>query len=138
MDSIKIVFKKYCKLILKKIYLDMPVSSDFLDYVIDQLSDWGEINTKRMFGGAALYNDGLAFALVSNDVVYLKVDETNKELFIKHGSSPLKPFKSDAIVPSFYNVPDEIFEDSDKFIEWAEESLQIQRKRNKIKKPKRR
>lgn len=111
----------------------MPVSNDFLDYVIDQLSNWGEINTKRMFGGAALYNDGLAFALVSNDVVYLKVDETNKDKYIQFGSSPLKPFKSDAIVPSFYNVPDEVFEDSDIFIEWAEESLLIQKKRNKSK-----
>lgn len=42
----------------------MPVSKDFLDYVLDQLSEWGEVNVKRMFGGAGLYSDGLMFGLV--------------------------------------------------------------------------
>lgn len=111
----------------------MPVSNDFIDYVIDQLSDWGKVTVKRMFGGAGLYYDGLAFAMVSNDVVFLKVDETNKYKYIQQGSLPLKPFSSDVIVPSFYNVPDEIFEDSDQFVEWVGESFAIQKKRNKFK-----
>ena len=109
----------------------MAVSKDFLEYVLDQLSGWDEVNIKRMFGGAGLYSDGLAFALIANDVVYLKVDDTNRDKYIRQGSFPLKPFSSDATVKSFYNIPSDVFEDSDQFIEWAEESLNIQRKRNK-------
>ncbi len=111
----------------------MAVSKDFLEYVLDQLSEWGEVKIKRMFGGAGLYLDGLMFGLVANDVVYLKVDETNKDKYIKHGSSPLKPFASEATVLSFYNISVDVFEDAEKFIEWAEESLSIQKKRNKFK-----
>lgn len=61
------------------------------------------------------------------------MDNTNKDKYIKHGSSPLKPFSSDAVVKSFYNVPANVFEDSKTFIEWTEESLLIQKKRNKYK-----
>jgi len=83
-----------------------------------------------MFGGAALYRDELAFGMIANDVVYLKVDDTNIDKYIKNGSSQLKPFKSNATVLSFYNVPPDVFEDADEFVEWAKESLAIQKKRN--------
>ncbi|MGQ1910745.1 TfoX/Sxy family protein [Marinifilum sp. RC60d5] len=109
----------------------MPVSKDFLNYVLDQLSSWEGIYTKRMFGGVALYQDGLTFALIAYDVVYLKVDESNISKFIEQGSVPLKPFKSDGIVKSFYNVPPDVFEDPDEFILWAKESFEIQVKKNK-------
>ncbi|MRT92689.1 TfoX/Sxy family protein [Ancylomarina sp. 16SWW S1-10-2] len=109
----------------------MAVSKDFLNYVLDLLSDWGEIYVKRMFGGVALFRDDFTFAMIARDVVYLKVDETNIDKFIAQGSTPLKPFKSDALVKSFYMVPPDIFEDSEAFIEWAKESLEIQIKKNR-------
>lgn len=111
----------------------MAVSNDFLNYVLDQLSAWEGIYTKRMFGGVALFRDDFAFAMIARDVVYLKVDEANIDKFMAQGSTPLKPFKSDAEVKSFYNVPPDVFEDSDVFIEWAKESLDIQLKRNQNK-----
>ncbi|MFT5697665.1 MAG: DNA transformation protein [Desulforhopalus sp.] len=60
----------------------MPVSNDFLVYILDQLSKWGEVTVKKMFGGAGLYRDGKMFGLVANNVVYLKVDDTNRGQFI--------------------------------------------------------
>ena len=32
----------------------MPVSDDFIEYVIDQLSGWGNVTSRKMFGGAGL------------------------------------------------------------------------------------
>lgn len=107
----------------------MAVTSDFIDFVLDQLSDWGNVQTKRMFGGAALYREELAFGLIADDVVYLKVDETNVNKYLQAGSIQLKPFKNHATVLSFYNIPPEVFEDSDEFITWAKESLAIQKKK---------
>lgn len=109
----------------------MAVSSDFLQYVLDQLSGWGNVHVNKMFGGAALYQGELAFAMIADDVVYLKVDDTNKDKFIATGSTPLKPFKNNATVLSFYNIPTDVLEDSDKFVVWAKESLEIQKKRTK-------
>ena len=109
----------------------MAVSNDFLQYVLDQLSGWGNVHVNRMFGGAALYQDELVFAMIANDIVYLKVDDSNKDKFVKADSSPLKPFKNNATVLSFYNIPADVLEDSDKFVVWAKESLDIQKKRSK-------
>lgn len=111
----------------------MPVSNDFIQYVLDQLSGLGEVQIKRMFGGAALYQGELAFGMITNDVVYLKVDETNRAKYLHEGSIPLKPFKSNSTVLSFYNVPPDVFEDAHEFVSWAKESLEIQKKRNEYK-----
>ena len=111
----------------------MAVSNDFIQYVVDQLSGLGEVQIKRMFGGAALYQHELAFGMIANDVVYLKVDDTNRDKYLHEGSTPLKPFKNNATVLSFYNVPPDVFEDADEFVSWAKESLEIQKKRNEFK-----
>ncbi len=107
----------------------MAVSNDFLQYVLDQLSGWGNVHVKRMFGGAALYQEELAFGMIMNDEVYLKVDKSNRVNFIKAGSKQLKPFKNNKTVLSFYNVPPNVFEDADEFTEWAKESYTIQKNR---------
>ncbi|MBE0392851.1 TfoX/Sxy family protein [Flavobacterium sp. PL002] len=109
----------------------MAVSKDFTQFVLDQLSGWSNVHINKMFGCVALYQDDLAFGIIANDMVYLKVDDTNKAKFIESGSVPLKPFKSNATVLSFYSIPAIILEDSEAFIRWARESLEIQKKRNK-------
>lgn len=110
----------------------MAVSNDFLEYVLDQLSGWGGVYTKRMFGGAALYQEELAFGMIARNMVYLKVDSTNIDKYLKAGCSQLKPFENNKTVLSFFNVPDEIFENADEFKKWAQESWSIQKKRYDI------
>ncbi|WP_075603929.1 TfoX/Sxy family protein [Saccharicrinis aurantiacus] len=110
----------------------MTVTKDFLQYVLDLLSGWGKVHVKRMFGCVALYQDHLVFAMIADDVVYMKVDDSNRHKFSKAGSTQLKPFKNnESMVVSFYNIPPDVFEDADEFIEWAKESLAIQKKRKK-------
>ena len=43
----------------------MAVSDEFVDYVVDQLSAWGEVSSRKMFGGAGLHRDGTMFGLIS-------------------------------------------------------------------------
>ena len=40
----------------------MPLSDEFLAYVLDQFSLWGDVTARKMFGGAGLYRDGKMFA----------------------------------------------------------------------------
>lgn len=107
----------------------MPVTQDFLQYVLDQLSGWGDIQVKRMFGCIALYREGLAFGLIADDVVYLKVDDTNRDKYLEAGSEPLKLFKNKTLVPSYYNLPADVLDDAHEFVKWAKEALAIQIKR---------
>ena len=104
----------------------MAVSGEFLEYILDQLSKWDGVSVRRMFGGAGLFRGGKMFGLVANDVTYLKVDDTTKDKYIETGSSPFKPFTDRPKIMSYYELPGEILEDPEEFIEWAEESLFVQ------------
>ncbi len=105
----------------------MPISDEFVDYVIDQLSDWGEVSARKMFGGAGLYREGIMFGLIADDVAYLKVDDSNREDFAKAGSLPFNPYpdKVKATVMSYYEIPADVLENPDQLAAWAERSLAV-------------
>jgi DNA transformation protein and related proteins len=109
----------------------MAVSDEFLNYVMDQLAPWGGVSVRRMFGGAGLYRSGKMFGLVADDVAYLKVDDSNREGFVKAGSSPFNPYpeKAKTTVMSYYTIPAEVLEDRDELAQWAQRSLDIQVRR---------
>ncbi|WP_372805949.1 TfoX/Sxy family protein [Pontiella sp.] len=106
----------------------MSVSNEFLEYVLDQFSSWGDVSVRKMFGGAGLYRQGKMFGLVANDVVYLKVDATNRAKYEAAGSAPFKPWEDKPMTMSFWELPADVFEQPEELIAWAEESLAIQLK----------
>lgn len=106
----------------------MAVSKEFLEYVLDQFAMWGGVSARRMFGGAGLYRDGKIFGVVADNVVYLKVDATNKDKFVEAGCGPFKPYPDKPTVMSYFEVPPDVFEDPEELMTWAEESLAIQKK----------
>lgn len=111
----------------------MGVSDEFADFVVDQLSGWGEVSVRKMFGGAGLYCDGVMLGLIADDVAYLKVDDSNRDDFVAAGSSAFSPYpeKDKRIVMSYYEVPVDVLESRDEFAEWAERSLAVARKKKK-------
>ena len=102
----------------------MAVSQEYLDYLADQLTGLGPVQSKRMFGGAGLYLDGFFFGLVADDVLYFKVDDTNKPDFIAAGTGPFRPFGKDSYEMSYYEVPGDVLEDPDQMKEWAMKALE--------------
>ncbi|WBU89047.1 TfoX/Sxy family protein [Cellulophaga omnivescoria] len=109
----------------------MAVTESFLTYVLDQLI-WDNIVSKKMFGGVGLYYNELMFCLLYEDVVALKVDDTNIKKYEDIGEKPIKVFKSKTSIPSYYTVPSHILEDKKEFTVWAKESFQIQLNKNNI------
>lgn len=105
----------------------MPVSDDFIEYVIDQLSGWGNVTSRKMFGGAGLYRDGKMFGLIADDVFYLKVDDSNRARYVEAGSSAFKPYPDKKMSMSYFDVPPDVFEDVDELEAWAAGSLAIQK-----------
>jgi DNA transformation protein len=96
----------------------MPASNNYLDFVQDQLHGIGEITVKRMFGGAGLYLDGVFFAIVADDVLYFKVDDSNRPEYETAGMQPFRPFNGDTVM-SYYEVPIEVLEDPDELKPWV-------------------
>ena len=114
----------------------MAVSDEFVDYVLDQFSGWDDVSARKMFGGAGLYCDGVMFGLIADDVAYLKVDDTNREDFIKAGSSAFNPYpeKGKKYSMSYYETPADVLEDTELLGKWAERALTIARKKKQKKK----
>lgn len=106
----------------------MAVSDEFLNHVLDQLSRWGGVSVRRMFGGAGLYRDGRMFGLIAADVVYLKVDDASRPSFIEAGSAPFNPYPDQlkATVLSYFEIPPEILEHRDLLAQWAQRALEAQ------------
>jgi DNA transformation protein len=101
----------------------MAVSDEFLEYVLDQLSDWAEVQARRMFGGAGLYRRGKMFGLLADDVAYLKVGELNREDFQKAGSRLFQPYPGKKTLMPYGEIPAEVLEDRHELSRWAEKAL---------------
>ena len=108
----------------------MPRSSEYLAYVREQLEPLGAIRTKAMFGGWGLYCDELFFALVFDDVLYLKVDDETRERFEAAG---LRPFvytvRGTEQNLGYYTVPEGALDDADELRPWARLALGAARRK---------
>ena len=52
----------------------MSLSREFSAHLDDLFGPLGPIRTRRMFGGAGVFLDDAMFALVVDDVLYMKAD----------------------------------------------------------------
>ena len=50
----------------------------FLDFVVDQIENAGQITYKKMFGEYAVYSDGKIFALVCDNKLFIKPTEAGR------------------------------------------------------------
>lgn len=88
-------------------------------------TDFGSINTRKMFGGYGIYHDGLMFGLVAEDTLYLKVDDKTKQKFIDKELTPFEYDKKDKKVKlSYYLAPEEIYDNPDEAVYWARMAYQ--------------
>jgi DNA transformation protein and related proteins len=108
----------------------MPIDESFKEYVVEQLENLGFVTVRKMFGGAGIYYDGLIFGLLADNVLYLKVDDSNKSDYVSAGMKPFQPFDDKPMVMSYYEVPVDILEDRELLAEWARRSLFASRNNN--------
>ena len=58
----------------------MASRQEFVQYVLEQLSDAGAITYRKMFGEYGVYCDGKIFALICDDQLFIKITEAGKRL----------------------------------------------------------
>lgn len=102
----------------------MAVNEDYLNYIQDQLSEFGEVEVKRMFGGIGLFCEGLMFGKIGGDTFRLKVDATNQKDYEGRG---MKPFYSETKKKGmpYWEVPQEVLEDRSELKKWATKSFEV-------------
>lgn len=103
----------------------MPVTESFLAFVLEQLDEVGPITSKRMFGGVGVYAGDLFFALLADDVLYLKADDSTRGELEAAGGRPFRPYPDREGVMQYYSVPVSILEDGDELVRWAKKSVAV-------------
>ena len=59
----------------------MSSHQDFVDYVAEQLREAGTIRSRKMFGEYGLYCDGVFFAVICSDQLFVKVAPAGEAAF---------------------------------------------------------
>ena len=103
----------------------MRVSASFRDFVLDQLSGVDGLRAQAMFGGVGLYAEDVFFGILAADVLFFKVDDTNRREYETAGSSPFTPYADRAMTMPYYNVPIAVLEDAVALSEWAARALKV-------------
>lgn len=98
--------------------------NDYIAFLQEAFADFGAITARKMFGGYGLYHQGLMFALVANDTLYLKADADNVCHFEVLQLLPFQFNKNGKLVKmSYYQAPDEIMDDAELAAKWAQRSF---------------
>ena len=104
----------------------VAVSSDFLAYVLDQLAGLGGVSSRRMFGGAGLYRDEYFFGLIADDVLYLRVDDSNRSVYADRGMAQFRPYADKPhLSMNYYEAPAEVLENGGELVKWALRSVEV-------------
>lgn len=96
---------------------------EFVDFVVESLAPLGGVSARRMFGGHGIFKDGLMFALIADDRLYLKVDDHDRPAYQAAGLDPFTYVKGGkAMTMSYHEAPPEGFDDGEVMCEWAEKA----------------
>jgi DNA transformation protein len=96
----------------KRTLRSMRSSSAFRDFALDQLSGVPGVTARAMFGGIGLYAGDVFFGIIANDVLYLKVNDSNRSEYEAAGSRAFRPFADRAMVMPYYEAPVGVLESS--------------------------
>ena len=81
---------------------------------------FGEIRTRRMFGGIGIRHGERMFAVVVRGDLYMRVDDESAPLFEAEGAQPFVYEKSRSPVKMPYRrLPEAAFDDPDALLHWA-------------------
>jgi DNA transformation protein and related proteins len=106
--------------------LHMPVTDDYLQYVLEQLAGLGHISPRRLFGGVGLYHEDRIFGLVFRDILYFKVDDSTRSDYETRGMDRFRPYADKPLWSmTYYAVPADILEDADECTQWARKSFGV-------------
>ena len=103
----------------------MVASESFAEFLHEHLAPLGRVTMRRMFGKTGVFCDGVMFAVVTENTLYVRVDDQNRETFKEAASfPPLNYAKKGAIIDlAFWRVPERLFDEPDDLVTWARAAL---------------
>ena len=103
----------------------MAVNEQTVLYIKDQLSEFADVEIKKMFGGVGIFLEGIMFGMItSKELFMLRVGEANIQDFEAKGSKPLNSEKKGKGMP-YWEVPTDVVEDRKELKTWANKAYDI-------------
>lgn len=106
----------------------LKVTDAFRAFVLDQLHELDEVVPRAMFGGVGLYSRGVFFGILASDVLYLKVDDTNRGDYERARMSPFRPYPDRSGTMEYFAVPIDVLENAADLTDWARKSVEVARR----------
>jgi DNA transformation protein len=108
----------------------MVASDSFAEFLREQLASLGRLTMRRMFGKTGVFCDGVMLGMVTDNVLYFRVDEGNRAIFKEAEAFPPLNYQSQGrmIDLSFWRVPERLFDEPDELVEWARAALAAARR----------
>jgi DNA transformation protein and related proteins len=103
---------------------DMAFSKGYRDFVVEQLGRVAPVTARSMFGGVGLYAQGLFFALIAEDRLYFKVNDSTRPAFARLGMEPFRPFGEESAM-GYYEVPADVLEDVAQLEPWMRKAIDV-------------
>ena len=103
----------------------MVASDSFAEFLREQLAPLGRLTVRRMFGKTGVFCDGVMFGMVTENMLYFRVDDQNRVTFKKTESFPPLNYKKkgSTIDLAFWRVPERLFDEPDELVAWARAAL---------------
>lgn len=102
----------------------MDKEPEFIRYLRDQFRRWSPVEIRRMFGGHGIFRDGMMFALIHDETLYLRSDEATRADFAAAGMGPFRYRRNGRLVAlGYHQAPPEAVEDSELLGEWAQRAF---------------
>ena len=108
----------------------MVASTEYAEFLREQLAPLGRITMRRMFGKTGVFCDGAMLGMVTENTLYFRVDDDNRATFEESRSfPPLNYAKGGALIDlAFWRAPERLFDDPDEFLIWARAALAAARR----------
>lgn len=103
----------------------MAVSEGFRAYVLEQLGRVVPgVRPRDMFGGVSIAAPAGTFALIDDDILYLKGDATTRDAFEAASWPPFRPFGPEGSAMGYFAVPGDLLDSPEELEPWIDLALE--------------
>jgi DNA transformation protein and related proteins len=103
----------------------MVASTSFAEFLGERLAPLGHVTMRRMFGKTGVFCNGLMLGMVTDNTLYFRADEDNRDIFKEaEAFRPLNYKKQGSLIDlAFWRAPERLYDEPDEFVAWAQAAL---------------
>src|SRR3954464_11462791 len=103
----------------------MVASETYAEFLREQLAPLGSVTLRRMFGKTGVFCDGVMLGMVTDNTLYVRVDDQNRSIFKEAEAYPPLNYakKGSTIELAFWRVPERLMDEAEELVEWARAAL---------------